>query len=220
MGHLLFKEIAKFHLWSETYSNVTEDERGGDWECSYKNWSLIGKLFEDFLQSSAPSTWDNETIKELLYIVARDNECERLSNIVGQHQQALKLLTTSVIHHGPGDAKWQLAVQLKKLNDLSFAEQLLEKLVQDNDEYVSRRALLTLAEIGSKKTEHYCAIAWNKDLGDLEHQRIAVLHSLYNINSSLLSRYLRLAKEDGSKYLLFNVDLIEKKLSEGRTNGS
>ena len=118
-----------------------------------------------------------------------------------------------MIAWGPPDAKWQLAVRIAGITDRQQAEKLLVQLVQDDNEYVSRRALMSLAEIASDKTEHYCRIAWEKEVDEMqEYQRIAVLHALFRIQSGLLPHYLQLATKDGRKHLISNLRAIEAQL--------
>jgi hypothetical protein len=211
MQHALFDEIARFKKWAGLHSeaSVAEDDRGGEWECDYTNWSAIWTSFSDFISNTYPDAWSDKQIEALLYIIARDNDTESLAGIAATNPKALVLLATRAVTNAPPNAKWQLAVQLETLADKQLAEKLLKKFVQDKEEYVSRRALMCLAAIHSTQTEHYCKIAWEKDIGSMQkYQRIAVLHSLFKIKSPLLNHYLTLARADGRENLLNNVQMI------------
>jgi HEAT repeat protein len=126
-------------------------------------------------------------------------------------EQALIVLSKYAIRHGNRDDKWQLATHLHRLSDRELAATLLNSFVNDEDEYVSRRALMELAKVQSEKVEYYADLFWNRNkYGDMdEYQRIAVLYALKEINSKQLDKYIRLAKQDGRRYLVENAIKIE-----------
>lgn len=207
MADKIFIEIEKFNNWAQSQFGESQDEIGGEWECNYENWSDIYHSFEDFIATTNPNTLTDNQKNNLLYIIARDNETEYLASILDDN--FLSILTEQSITNGQRDDKWQLAVQLYKLADKQKATALLEKLVNDDEEYVNRRALMELAKLNSEKVEYYAEKFWNKDqYGDMEeYQKIAVLQSLHTINSKLLVNYIDLAKQSGQKYL---IDFAEK----------
>lgn len=207
----IFKEIDLFDTWAKSISDIPQENRYGEWECNYDNWTNIYIAFEDFLQKTEPQKWNRKEIEKLLYIIARDNEMESLAEIVSEHEDALIILTKNSIIIGESDTKWQLCIQLNKLRNKDLAISLLEQFIEDDEEYVNRRALMELAKTNSKNIERYCKLFWdrNKYQDDTEYQRIAVLHSLYTTKSPMLKEYLKLAKEDGRKYLVDNANRIE-----------
>jgi hypothetical protein len=82
----------------------------------------------------------------------------------------------------------------------------LRSFVYDDNEYLSRRALLSLASLKSDKSEALAERAWES--GHL-YQRIAALSVLNKISSSKLQEYLKKAHEDGREYLVKNTLKIE-----------
>lgn len=212
MLNKLFLEIDKFDEWAQSQSDIPQDERFGEWEFDYNHWADIYVEFENYLQTTIPKHWTKKEIQRLLYILARDNETERIAEIISKHENALIILATESISKGYMNDKWQLAVQVHELKDRKLAITLLDKYINDEDEYVNRRALLELAKLQSDKVEFYCEKFWNKDkYGESEeYQRIAVLHSLKEINSEFLSRYIDMAKQDGRKYLVQTALEFEK----------
>jgi HEAT repeat protein len=102
-----------------------------------------------------------------------------------------------------GGSAWQLS------SDKTSAEALLLILVNDEDEYVSRRALLALGALKSLHAESLAEKAW---LSGHEYQRIAALWVLKDIASSKLAEYVLLAGEDGRKYLVNNAREIQRNL--------
>jgi hypothetical protein len=214
MIHKLFIYIDRFDKWAEMQSGTPQDERGGEWECSYDEWNSIYEAFADFMISKKSEEWTGYENERLLYIIARDNEMEVLSEILSKHEKALIHLARESIRVGHKDDKWQIAVQLTSLKDDELAIDLLEQFVNDEDEYVNRRALLELAKLKSKTVEFYCEQFWNRHkYGDSEeYQRIAVLHALNEVNSIKLGHYIELAFQDGREYLVKTAnDLLDCK---------
>lgn len=204
MTNQLFIEINKFDNWAQSQFDLPQDDIGGEWECNYEKWDDIYKPFENFIATIDPKQLTNKQKNRLLYIIARDNESQYLSSILDDH--FLTILTEQSISTGHKDDKWQLAVQLYKLTDKRKALKLLEILVNDENEYVNRRALMELAKLKSEKVEFYAEKFWFKNkYGQMEeYQKIAVLYSLKTINSKLLDRYIKLAKQSEYPYLVEN----------------
>jgi len=213
MTDRLFTEIDKFDLWAQSKFDIPQDEIGGEWECDYEKWEDIYKSFENFVLTTNPQILTDTQKDRLLYIIARDNESEYLSGILDN--QFLTVLAEHSIFNGQRDDKWQLVVQLYKLTDKQKALILLDKFVNDEEEYVNRLSLIELARLKSEKVEFYAEQFWNKDkYGDMEeYQKIAVLHSLKIINSKLLDNYIELAKQSGQKYLIMNANQIENEIT-------
>jgi hypothetical protein len=214
MAHPLFNEIDKFDRWAQAESDVPQEERGGEWEIYYPDWHHIYTHFEKLVKYTDPGPWTENEIDRLLYIIARDNEQGFLAEMVAEKPIVLILLTQAAIHRGSQDCKWQLAIQLHTLEDKRKAIDFLEHLVQDEHEYVNRRALLELARLQADTVTFYCERFWNKNkYGALEeYQRIAVLHALHMVGSNKLRDYIMKAKEDGRSYLLENALKLEKSL--------
>lgn len=210
----LLTEIQKFKAWADLeYPNLRPREINGEWETYYDGygWAMITTLFEKVVKSSRPDSYSDSELSELVYIIARDNECEILADILSNYDEwLLKLCEVSLHLHEP-DAKWQLAVRLKDAEDKKQAALLLEKFVQDDDEYVSRRALLELPALLPDKAEAYAEQFWHRDIHGAmqEYQRMAVLTVLNEIHSPLLEEYLKRAKEDGRENLVQYADGIK-----------
>ena len=99
----------------------------------------------------------------------------------------MKLGELSLLLNEP-EARWQFAIRLKEMTDKKRAGVLLEKFVNDDNEYVSRRALMELPALLPDKVEAYSTWFWPRDVyGDWqEYQRMAVLTALKEIRSPLL----------------------------------
>jgi hypothetical protein len=168
----------------------------------YEDWESLYKASKAVLQTE-PDSWDSEVKKLLLYVIARDNENGLVMGLLSE-SQAFALASFSMAEGEPG-AKWQLAVRLGKLPIGDETEQLLLDFATDSDEYVRRRAMMTLADLGYKSAERLVVTAWNT--GN-EYQRMAALHVLERLNSAQLNEYLELASADGREYLAKTVERI------------
>lgn len=201
----LRNEVEKFRRWASAYP---VQERSGEWEDDYPDWSAFHEAAITFLASSSPDKWVDEDVSDLLYAIARDNEVEYLAQEVSKNVDTLLKLSELAIGSPERDAKWQLAAQLGDLSSrIQEAESLLLKLVDDQDEYVSRRALLSLGLLKSSKAEELAERAWKT--GD-EYQRIAALWVLRDVASSKLPAYIEEAVRDGRQYLVHNADEVQK----------
>ncbi len=106
-----------------------------------------------------------------------------------------------------GMAGCSLAVELGALHEQkNAAELILIGFVHDEDEYVSRRALLSLAKMKSDRTESLVERAWGT--GHL-YQRIAALSTLQTVSSKKLREYVEKAYENGREYVVQNARKIE-----------
>ena len=192
-------EVNKFKNWANDYP---ERERSGEWECDYNDWDALYKSVLDFLLSSQDCEWTDSEINDLLYALARDNEMEYLAKELARDTNRLLKLAFYAIQSSESDAKWQLAVQLGVAGcPKEDAESLLLHFVEDENEYVKRRTLLSLGILKSSKAESLAERAWATGH---EYQRIAALWVLKYIASSKLPEYLQRAKKDGRKYVIQN----------------
>ena len=197
-------EIEKFKLWALSYP---EDQRGGEWECNYENWGDLHKAVLDFIASTYYQDWTETEIEDLLYAIARDNEIEYLIEEISQIPERLLFLSSHALASDEADAKWQMAVKLGGLaNHKNDAEKFLLELIKDENEYVSRQALLSLGKLKSSFAEALAEHAW--ETGH-EYQRIAALWVLKDLESKRLELFLQKAEEDGRLYVLQNANEIK-----------
>lgn len=195
----LQEEIERFKEWAALYPIHL---RTGEWECDYDQWQPLWAAAIAVLDSLPPSSWTETCCANLLYAIARDNEDERIARELPGNPDALLELARLAIESSEPDAKWQLAVQLGALSTArEEAEALLLRLVDDHDEYVSRRALLALGAWRSAHAESLAERAW---LTGHEYQRIAALWVLGDVAPGKLAHYVGLAKEDGRQLVVEN----------------
>ena len=214
MAHPLFTHIDNFNSWANGVPH-NEAERGDDWECHYPEWADIYTGFEILLQTEDVDRLSPAQINRLFYIIARDNESEVLADILTEFPPAFATFAKLAAGTKHNQTKWQLAARLPLLPAEFEPVALLEPFVNDADEYVSRRALMALANVEAEKTEHYCEKFWHRQKPNnehCEHQRMAVLFALKTIQSPRLKHFLSLAKQDGRQHLLAKAMEIENEI--------
>lgn len=201
MNYEIFEELNKFRKWASTVSG-----KFGEWECNYERWQEMYSTFISYLQRCSPTQVTKSEISDLIYAIARDNEDERLISLLSERPAWFKALLVHIFDCDEPDAKWQFADVLGN-NILQFpeTESALLRLINDKNEYVTRRALHSLGKIGSKHAEALCERAWNSDH---EYQRMMALTVLKEIGSKKLQKYLVLAEEDGRKYIVLTAEKI------------
>ena len=192
----LTAEINKFKAWAAAYHYAGI----GEWECNYGNWRDLYRVFERFIYHIPFQLWTQETIDLILYAIARDNDIEELIDVVARDPERLIFLAERAVTSTERDAKWQFAVALGRVDQQLYpTEALLTRLMDDENEYVRRRALHALADIGSAKVTEMVKPAWESNH---EYQRMTVLYALWKIDSPLLIEYLEQAMSDGRTYLM------------------
>ncbi|MFM9970833.1 MAG: HEAT repeat domain-containing protein [Burkholderiales bacterium] len=199
MASTLTAEIAKFLHWSEQFP---EDGRAPGWEAGYAEWPTLRDAALALVKSAEPAAAGTQSVEQVLYVVARDNTEQWLVQYLIDYPKWLHAVAKASLEFDDGDARWQLAVALGASSNKAEAEQLLLKFNADADEYVSRMALLALANIGSAQTEQLAVKAWKTND---EYQRIAALWAVWRIKSGNLHKFIEAAKKDGRAHLLHNV---------------
>lgn len=203
------EEILKFREWAK------EQEQVAEWECNYEEWQPIYQGVEEFLGASITQSWTAEETKDLLYILARDWECQIIADHLQNHQpEAAFYLASYSLKGSDWDARWQLAAVLGHLSPDARIEPLLLQFVDDEEEYVRRRALQSLARINSKQTEQLTVREWTRDGENQQWARIGVLWVLSKIHSPLFESYLLMAELE--KEQLYLVESAQK-LRRGET---
>ncbi|MGN6152905.1 MAG: HEAT repeat domain-containing protein [Lysobacteraceae bacterium] len=198
------REEARFRKWA---SNQDPGKRSGEWECDYPDWPSIYEAVTGVLsREDAITHLGDRGVESILYLLARDNECEIVADALAKRPEVLAAFAHAALQTGESDAKWQIAHGLGKPRvPREDAEALLVEFAVDADEYVRRRALLALADIKSPRTEAFAQKAWDSGL---EYQRIAALWALKACGSGLLADFIAAAMVDGREHLTRNARQI------------
>jgi hypothetical protein len=200
----LKSEIKKFRAWAKKYPVY---KRTGEWECDYPKWVTIYAAFDDWLNSKDNSL-DAEEIDDILYLIARDNECENIIKKIAKHQELTLQLANLSVNTLHSDAKWQLAKAIGAFNSDGI-DQLLFNISLDRSNYVQRICMMESAKRKSNYTKGMIEWSWSTSE---EYQQISAIWSLYWIGDTELTQYLKKAKESNVKYLVENAQEIENKL--------
>ncbi|MDG0808061.1 hypothetical protein [Cohnella rhizosphaerae] len=130
------EQVDEFWKWSKN------EKQSYEWEVSYPNWSLLTTLVITLLETTSYDQWDQRTINNLLYIIARDNECETIIEKLSERTNNYLFLAEEALKYSDNDARWQFAHYLIKVEDRKpEVRALLYKFSEDYVEYVRKRAV-------------------------------------------------------------------------------
>ncbi|MCD9024957.1 HEAT repeat domain-containing protein [Cohnella silvisoli] len=194
------EQIDEFWQWSKNQKQIYE------WEACYPEWGLINTLLERLVHSIDFTVWDQKTINNILFLIARDNECEVLIETLSQNPACLIYFAKEGLMYQDDSVRWQFAHYLTKIADeYPEVEDIILKYSNDHVEYVRRRALLALSYIKSKYVEEKAIEAWNSNM---EYQKNAALEALYQVKSPQLEKYLKLGLNDSFEHVRENSERI------------
>jgi hypothetical protein len=204
------REVARFKGWA--LERFPEGRGFGEWECDYEFWEDLYAAFVDHLNEYTPDQWDDDDRSMLLYVLARDNEVQRLQAGMETRPHHLRKLAHTALRSADRDARWQLADALATLGrEDNEALGLLKQFFADPDEYVRRRALLAMSKVRHPSAEQSAVQAWQSGG---EYARIAALEVLQQMESTLLPKYVGLAHQDGRMYVVQCAERIQSKLRQ------
>lgn len=202
---LAFRQRAKEH---------PAELEAGEWGASYDEWewASLTSAFCNLLDSTEPSDWDEQLVGLALYVLARDSDAEILQDELVARPAHLLALAKVAPRSSEPDARWQIAAALGIVSaDKATVELMLEPLLQDSDEYVSRRALIALTQQGSEKLDYWAERAWKTGH---EYQRMVALDSFLAAKSTLLTYYLAHAEIDGREHLVRKASAMRAALAQ------
>jgi hypothetical protein len=192
----LHQQIEDFKAWASS-----TDQRFGEWELNYEHWDSLYASAADAVTTFREGAIPPDVADDLLYALARDNECEHIRESLSESPELLSALAKRATVTGDAKAKWQIAVSLAESKLLGGAD-LLRPFLTDSDEYVRRRSLLAFAVFAPEEAE---AIAINNLDDDFEYTRIAALHVLHSVESQELASAFERLKSDPNEYVRRNV---------------
>ncbi|WP_281886596.1 HEAT repeat domain-containing protein [Paenibacillus sp. YYML68] len=138
----LDEHINTFWDWSKT------QEQKMEWETNYLDWSLICTITERLFETTDHTDWARRTVNNLLYIIARDNECEIIIGQLTKNPSSFLFLAKEALFYSDYDARWQFAHYLTRiLYKCPDAMEVLLRYTEDNVEYVRRRAIEAMKTI-------------------------------------------------------------------------
>lgn len=197
----LFTEVDRFRAWAD--ATYPPDCRFGEWECDYESWGDVYEAVLAFVATRPFGSWSLEEVRAVLYAIARDNEMQHLAmEVRRRHPDLLVPLTWASIEVGEREDRWQLGEELGQLGRAGGEEErLLLVLARDAHEYVRRRALGSLARLGSPAVEELALEAWHRPNPEQQWARMMALWCLHRVGSPQLGRFLAEAEQDLREHL-------------------
>ncbi|UOF14247.1 HEAT repeat domain-containing protein [Lysobacter capsici] len=182
----LKSETGRFRHWADGLAM-----HDGQWECVYEAWPAWYEAVLGWVGERAGRAAPEADIGQVLYAIARDRDTQYLvREIRKRHPDALVWLTRAALVQGEAEARWQLAVELGRLPRGDEAEGLLLALADDDDEYVRRRAIRSLASLGVQAAEALVCGEWQRADENQEWARMSALECLRELKSPRLAALL------------------------------
>lgn len=205
MTNDLKAELESFWKWSEStpelYSKNGWNKVQAEWE--YPQWDILFNKTIDLIQ-------DNKKIEEdynlILEVMALDNEGENILSECENYlpEDELELLIKNSIKYSQTQARWQVAELIGRKGIKKFDHFLLS-MINDNDKYVQRRALISLTKINPIIAED---ILFSKLSDSEDYIRLVSIRMLREINSHRLVDAINLLKNDKFKYIIEEINEI------------
>lgn len=190
--HQLRQQVLAFSAWAETL-----DGHYGEWELEYEHAGDLTSAALAVIAEHGDDSLNEDDLADLLYSLARDNEGEVIRGALVDSPVLLAQLAGLAVSTAEADARWQIAVAVAEAKLLNAAA-LMRPFLDDESEYVRRRALLGFAQIAPEEAE---AIAL-RDLDDpFEYTRLAALEVLRTVDSDHLDKALDLLVHDVSQHV-------------------
>ena len=207
-------KVDAFKIWAKiNHPEITEDNDNGEW-CFCDEFEKMYVYALNVIQKCPVSNATNQMIDDLLYAIARDNECEIIVQVLGDYNEWFELLCRNSLKAPYTNAKWQFAKRLKDYKGDDDLKKIIFEFLSTGDEYTERLALQSLAYIYPEQAEKYAIEFWNRNKYEYdEYQKIMVLHVLYQIHSTNLETYLKMAENSCYEYLKINAQEILKKIN-------
>lgn len=214
----LHTKVNHFRNWANTnYPEITEKNDNGEWCFGAEFDEMISEAVS-FIEENFAEKATQQIIDDLLYAIARDNECSIIMAELERHSEWFSLLCRCSLNTAYINAQWQFVEHLSNYQGDDNLRELVFEFLNTGDEYTERLALKTLADIYPEEAEKYAIDFWNRKKYDYdEYQKIMVLHVLYQIHSPQLQFYLEIAEQSHYKYLKSNAQEIIKKIKSETT---
>ena len=195
-------EITRFREWAPP-----AESQHGEWECEYEHWDRLWAAAISTIGQYADTVMPPNVTDALLYVLARDNECEHVRDHLVGSPQLLSALAAHATGTKDADATWQIAVSLGEAK-LENAAELIRPFLEDENEYVRRRSLMAFAPFAPREAER---IALQNLTDAYEYTRIAALHVLDMIDSSHVATTLDALENDLNEYVRSSVRELREK---------
>lgn len=199
----LHKSVEAFKAFQKRYyPQITEENDNGEWEIGLTQWDEMNSAYLKMIESGKPEAITDELLDDMLYVIARDNECSNLLIETLNYPDWFEPLCRRSIHTDYYNAKWQFAEQLGEYKGENDIKELLFSFIESGDEYTERMALWSMCRHFPKKAEEYAVKFWERNIYSAdEYQKIMALSVLHQIKSPLLQEYIVRASQTEYRYL-------------------
>lgn len=146
----LENELAHFWEWANMSPDTYTENRGlGEWEAEYPGWEALHKAANEAL-IELNREFNHDLAQLLVYALAIDNEAGVvLKSVEEKLADPLRFVRKAIFSDQP-QAKWQMAELLGHV-EVEGREKMLLQLIDSEDKYVVRRALLSLSKVNHAK---------------------------------------------------------------------
>lgn len=219
MENNLHLKVNAFKLWAKlNHPEITEDNDNGEW-CFCQEYDEMISCVLNFIENNSAKKAAKQVIDDLLYAIARDNECSWIMTRLEKYNEWFSLLCRQSLKTNYTNAKWQFAEHLSNYKGNDNLQELIYDFLLVEDEYTQRLALKSLAYIYPEQAEQYAITFWERKKFEAgtyedEYQKIMVLQVLYQIHSSKLNDYLDFAEQSNYEYLKMNAQEIRKNIEK------
>lgn len=203
----LRNELENFWLWanqtSYEYAKHIWKQKQEEWE--YPNWNRLMNLTIEVIKDINNGEKSKQLVDCILEVMALDNEDEQiLDECEGRlTYNDMSYIVPVAIVHMQSEARWQIAELLGRYKNLNASE-YLRRFVEDENKYVQRRAIISLAKINPYEAEKICLTKLNDED---DYLRLVSLKILREIKSNSLGEAIIILKND-------RFDLIQKEIEE------
>jgi hypothetical protein len=209
-------EVQAFRDWAAAYG--PDKEISSCWGCYYQGWYGLHDAAEEFCRRRPFASWSPDEMDAMLYALARDEDGRTLSRLIREASPSLVLdLVEQCCPRGERNARWQLADELGRVGEVGGRrDAALLRLADDEDEYVRRRAMLSLLALRHPDVERLAIESWSRpaDAWSQLSARRMTLHVLDDLGSVHLQRFLDEAERDGRPELTAEAAEIRRRLGE------
>lgn len=187
----------------ERYCCWLSNAQGSEWEDAYPNWPALYSATESALNRGG---FTDEQTEAILYVLAQDHEAERVRGYLAKRPTVGIQVGRAALEYPSRDARWQCADLLGEIGT-SEALDLVEQFLQDDHEYVRRRALLALRE-RHPETAESVARSWL----DAEHEysRMVALDTLHVLDADDFAEAKERMRADESEVVQKRIAEIER----------
>jgi len=199
---LLNKSVKAFKKFQKRYyPKVTEKNDNGEWVFGIQ-FNQMCSAYLTIIERHKAEYASEALINDMLYVIARDNECSYLLVKTLDYPDWFEVLCRHSVKTDYYNAKWQFAEQMGSYKGESDVKKLLFCFIESGDEYTERMALKSLCEHFPERAEEYAVKFWNRNIYEEdEYQKIMALYALYKIKSPLLKKYIAESYGTGYRYL-------------------